>query len=378
MEKTKTYIEITKSVYDALKQNNRQIVEKIFLCCAYTAKKGSHCICTDTIETAKSIRDYYKEKNNQFIAIIFDYIYNKFSICAAPKKVVIYYVSVGNFDSEYQIVSYGKGRKEIKVSLNYAQEYYFWDETFFLPENITDCDYYRRLIEYQQCIQANNTLRELNFSFRKEQGGGGKNTFQVFQARRSEKSFVLAFIDSDKKFPSSEFGDTAKQFLNKEDKIEKNSEPFVVILKVREIENLFSSDKFLEKSKYSKKMIDNLHTIEKKTSDIRLFFDFKLGIKYKDMSISYLHDVCGIQKKPDKCEQKSIPCGKCKEKCKEIIFQGSGKYISVLFENLDIEDFKDFSNFVTELHIDIKKEWQRLFMYFISACCSKKFETPGL
>lgn len=123
--------------------------------------------------------------------------------------------------------------KVIRASVKYFSNLSILAETVLLSENHDDLIFYKRLASaYLKWKNIGNIYIQYE-----PRSGGGQTTFRDFETLQSSKQrFCLCILDSDKKAPKLDIGDTAKAAL----KINDSNQPLcdLCVLNVREIENL--------------------------------------------------------------------------------------------------------------------------------------------
>ena len=322
----------------------------------------NHYISTMQSVVAQKLSQFALGKQERTIANAFDYIYRNYSIINSIVNSLNYIVIIGKYEEEFEFLE-----RQIKINYTYALEQHFWDETFLIPENIDDDKYIKKIVDYEK--QKIPELCNIDYCYRKEQGGGNNNINQTFLARLNEHSFVLAILDTDKRSPDSEFGSTAKNFESDEDII-KYKNYFYYIPNIHEIENLFSSDGFMELSQYSDVARNKIREIEMLpipfSGLFRAFLDIKKGYTYKTLDNDYLRNLFEVDYSLISCARGSCPC---KEKgCDKdkLLESGERSYLRDIFNNPKLDEKFDFA--VNNLIPEIKSEWERIFRIFITAC----------
>ena len=334
----------------------------------------NHYISTISSSVAKDFVNFATEKQEKTIANAFQYIYDKFAIVNSVKENLNYVVSIGIYENAFEVVS-----NVIKINYKYALGQHFWDETSLVLENIDDDKYIKSIVDYGKKKPFIQEMANIEYKYRKEQGGGNININQTFLARLADHSFILAFLDTDMKCPNDEYGSTAKNFES-DSTIAKYRDIFYYIPKVHEIENLFSSDVFMELSKYTPSTRKKIEELENKnitdSNLFRAFLDIKKGYTYKTLNNEYLKNLFEIRNYTPVCE-KNPPCP-CSEKgCSHKLLEaGERTYLSDIFNNSDLSD--KFDSAASSLIPEIETEWKNIYKIFITSCCCNSDKIIGV
>ena len=270
------------------------------------------------------------------------------------------------------------------VNENLAEKTTFWQSVCFLPENIRDYRFFSRIA----CFKKDRNYDRIKYSFTCEQGNGSR-AIDTYNCRCSENKFIFALIDNDISKPGGSIikDSTADKF--KKSPYKDSYFGFVYILNVHELENLFSSKPFI--TKVNKHMAEEIEKYGDKSSDVRIYYDFKLGFTYKDLERNpYMQqfNLKGIKA----CSSHRIN-GTCpNRKCQIKVLEGLGSnYLEQLFgvdsnfseSIIDIEskirnESKElFENGYNELIDPIKKEWDKIYNYFLTYFCSYTVNIAG-
>lgn len=332
----------------------------------------NHYVSTMQSIVAQTLSQFALEKQERTIANAFDYIYRNYSIINSIVNSLNYIVIIGKYENEFELLE-----RQIKINYTYAMEQHFWDETFLIPENIDDDLYIKKIVDYEK--QKIPEMSNIDYCYRKEQGGGNNNINQTFFARLNEHSFVLAFLDTDKRSPDSEFGSTAKNFESDENII-KFKDFFYYIPNIHEIENLFSSDGFMELSQYTYETRNKIKEIESReipfSNLFRAFLDIKKGYTYKTLDNDYLKSLFAINYSSINCERGLCPCQEKGCEKNKVLEAGERTYLKDIFNNSHFEDKFDFA--ASTLIPEIKSEWNKIFRIFITACSRNSEKIIGV
>lgn len=376
------YIEIGDSIgaYLQLGSSDKKTLDEIESILAYacfTSREGKHCIKTASRDCAQKITEYLSAQSGPQ-KIFFSYINLHFSTyLAGMKDLVKPYIVIEKTNEKIK-----KFDEKIIVNTEFASRCEFWNSVNFLPENIVDWRYFLRIAYYEKLKDSN--LNNIDFSLTPEQGSGGR-TIDTYVFRCREEKFILAILDSDCTYPNQSY--IPKSNADQFDKLN----PFLfptgtnVILDVHEIENLFSSDVFLNngnKNNANKFIGYNL------PPEVRQFYDFKTGFAYNRLfKNSYMNKQISDSGITIKLCGKFFECLKKNKNCSCVVVEGMGNdYLIKLFGSNTNETKKDILDAVKidfgnrlknapENLIDpIKKEWLRIYKAFLTWFCSYKVE----
>lgn len=335
----------------------------------------NHYISTINSSVAKDFVNFATEKQEKTIANAFQYIYEKFSILNSVKENLNYVVSIGIYENSFEILS-----NVIKINYKYALRQHFWDETSLVLENIDDDKYIKSIVDYEKNKPFIQEMKNIEYKYRKEQGGGNNNINQTFLARLAEHSFILAFLDTDKKYPNDKYGSTANNF-ELDNTIIKYKNIFYYIPNVHEIENLFSSDGFMKLSKYTIETRNKIKELERKnitdSNLFRAFLDIKKGYTYKTLDNEYLKELFEIQNITPDCD-KYPPCPCLGKGCNKpkLLEAGERTYLSDIFNNSELSD--KFDSAASSLIPEIRTEWEKIYKIFITSCCCNSDKIIGV
>jgi hypothetical protein len=187
------------------------------------------------------------------------------------------HLSIEIFSGSLLEVTDKENFRVIRVPVKYFTDFSILNKSVLLFEDMTDSDIYKIIVRY---YLYRNNLGNIKIDY-EPRNGGGQNTHKAFaEIQRSEQSFCLCLLDSDKKHAMAEIGSTAKSVV----KINDNNKPFcdVLILKFREIENLIPTLMYKEifESDINKKEAVNFlkRVDESDLSETRKYLDMKKGL----------------------------------------------------------------------------------------------------
>jgi hypothetical protein len=247
------------------------------------------------------------------------------------------------------------------VNLNCTQK------TRLLCEDMTDAQFYTLITKYY--LKKNN-LQNIRIH-PIPQGGGGQNIEKEFKSiSESCSEFCLCIVDSDKKSPSTDFGDTYKSLISHYDH-NKHALCEVFPLGVREIENiipLYFINKIYGDDVNFTKLITVHQNIFNTHKNSRDYFDFKNGIKWRNIKDQkrthekYWYNIVDSANLLTTLNPSSLDKD-------HIILRG---YNSHLLKKT-IQYFEEnFDNIITELELESRDEkiWNEISKHIINWCCS--------
>ena len=154
---------------------------------------------------------------------------------------------------------------------------------FFVSENVNDIEFYSLITEAY--------YPEASLCYIPAMGGGSTTSKVISEIRRF--GFILAIVDSDRKYRGATLGDTASN-CNKTIR-HNNTFAFLKVLDIHEVENLIplSSIRKVQMNRESRNFFRKILSV--KYFDFLPFYDYKEGISVSDMDNSlyrvYAEDV---------------------------------------------------------------------------------------
>jgi hypothetical protein len=153
------------------------------------------------------------------------------------------------------------------------------ERTILVAEDLNDCTVYRHILNWY----INRVNPKLNIDF-KEENGGGNNVSRVVERNLEDKQIVICIIDADARYPG---------YIPADDSTFKSCEVLKGLLYkfspllCHEIENIIPLNYIaafkLWDEPNNKKNKKNFDYLLKGANDILPYFDYKNGIKQKDM-----------------------------------------------------------------------------------------------
>lgn len=147
---------------------------------------------------------------------------------------------------------------------------------YFIPEDVGDIDFYRKIAEYYAQENFSNTEDLIKFS--KVQGGGDRTRYIFQDYANNPNVLTLCILDSDKYCPNSPISDKAQQaqIIN----LRTSAKSALIVLPVHEKENLIPL-KALEKAFIGHSKHSQLIRVfsNDEYQSIQAYVDMKKGVK---------------------------------------------------------------------------------------------------
>lgn len=255
-----------------------------------------------------------------------------------------------------------------------------YEETHLLVENLLDSDFFKYVSKY---YQNNHKLSKCSICFFPLQGGGA--TIKDVYAREIDlkQHFCLAIMDSDKKYPNDQYGQTSEDLKQIHDEKKPFNCTYYRMEKVSEIENL------IPVSIVKAYKNNNKNQIFQSNPQLELsFFDMKKGfaccnIKNEAM-YTYWKDRFNsdedLKNKLEKCHQDClIGClynvsKETKKNCRNSlnILDGFGSDLlkNLLCNGVSISKLKNIKNY--QLTSNQQDEWETIGKLIFEWCCAGK------
>ena len=263
-------IEIGKDIVEKAEKGDEVSLE-ILQQLAIAYKYGKHLIFIPIPLLIRICSIPYLDKN---VISIYKRIKEKASKLGALKQAIGYSAIIITIDPNNQNQLWIHPMRHCTIEL--------YEETHLLVENLQDADFFRYVAKY---YQDNHKLGKCPICFFPLQGGG--TTIKDVYAKEMDlkQHFCLAIMDSDKKYPNDQYGQTSEGLIQ----IHENEEPFNCnyyrMEKVCEIENLLPLPIVQAYSNNSKKTIFQLNPQVKLS-----FFDMKKGFMCCNIKNEFMYD----------------------------------------------------------------------------------------
>jgi hypothetical protein len=261
----------------------------------------------------------------------------------------------------------------IRASVNYFNDVSIIDKTILLCEDLDDATFYERLAK--ACLTWER-LGNITISY-DPRNGGGQNTAKEYSFLQSKSDkFCLCLVDSDRKAPNLDIGDTAKQVR----KVDDESLPLChyFILGVRELENLIPTSIYKETFGHDPNKKNSIEFLERLDnslfSNARKYIDIKDGLKLqkilkedqkKEFRLYWIDFArkfrFGVSEDCINRESCAYP-----DNCQCHVNLALGKKVINEIENK--YSTADISQMI--LDEDLKQEWKVIGFKIISWCCA--------
>ncbi|WP_195945606.1 hypothetical protein [Paraclostridium bifermentans] len=314
---------------------------------------------SEEIEVIENIARSYSEKRHIIIAkrsillyfskldllekkvrSIYTDLYSRSAQYKVYKSVFVEYIKI--LSNEYSFRKVKENSQCIyEVPINYFNDNRFLRESVLVTENLRDAWLYKSMTKkyIKQVMQIN---LDINLE---EMNGGGNDLSIAYENKIKENRLVVCVADSDKRYPNSTIGDTARYATN----IYKNYDSYRITymhkLGVREKENLIPPSFYLLCTNginiESLKNLVELEVLNNSSSEFLKYIDIKDGIELKSYRgdnknyINYIKHI--IEEHPE-----LIACDLESEKDLQVkVILGAGKkaidtfHREILDDNLD-------------------------------------------
>jgi hypothetical protein len=213
---------------------------------------------------------------------VFNYLYSNSSELKRIESIVSLRAILDFSDVIVCEVCSETGCKSIYIPIGELIDLHFIRATRLLCEDLNDTKLYEWITKY---YLTKNSLRHIKINLN-PQGGGGRNIERAFESIIDSRSeFCLCIVDSDKKSPDNDFGNTCKA-LQQHHNREEHFVCDIIPLDTREAENLvpfyFIENIYNEDCNYTE--VISIHKdFFSKQNEARDYFDFKNGVKWKNI-----------------------------------------------------------------------------------------------
>lgn len=150
------------------------------------------------------------------------------------------------------------------------------DKVTFLTEDARDGKFYKQLVEKTETVISGTNLK-----FHYNNGGGGSIDYSYKNCVDFNEDFVFVIVDSDKKHPKDDIGETGRKISLAYEKSVDNKcfHTHLTILEVHEKENLIMPSEYKKNINFKSKLFEKLISLENEDQDYLLYYDLKKGIK---------------------------------------------------------------------------------------------------
>lgn len=287
-------IKIDDSVTDYLTRNsstiNKDSEEIIALVnLARSHSEGNHYIIgsLNTLEYLNNLNifDYYSER-------VFNYLFNNFSTIGSLEFEITDYIIVKSNEHPFTRIEEG-GRLIFEIPLKNFLNSGMLDKTKILCEDMSD--YYFFVGITQVFLKENNMNMKISPL---AVNGGGYNSYLSYQYNLDNDFMVIAIMDSDQKFPGSQYGQTYRKLNTIFSQYESNSVTDIMVLSVREKENLIPPSIYeIYLNTSHNDAIEKLKLLESHPthSDKLKYFDYKEGLTKEKLEHQYFQELFEVE-----------------------------------------------------------------------------------
>lgn len=284
---------IDKTFVQDILDNNQLAISAINLI-ALGRRQGNHFVLADR-NNLKLIRD------NKFINAdtkrVFTYLYENYPSFAVIKNKLTFFINITSGLNKMTLKNIGSANI-CEISYDYFQDLKIATETVVIGENQSEINFYKYIAKY---FKEQVGLASISLKCQPRMGGGNTTRVVYSNEQSQEKTFCLCFVDSDKKYPQANIGDTLKA-VKKADKADKLLAQYYS-LNVREIENIIPLNILEKVTCHDVNHEFGYNTLKKiiesdNYKDV-LFLDIKNGLsitnyrRIKDVNLkSFINTIC--------------------------------------------------------------------------------------
>lgn len=247
------------------------------------------------------------------------------------------------------------------------------DKTVLLAENLNDCKFYEIMTNVYLSL---NKIGNINVNFESDTGGG-RNIEDVFEMRQNNcNKFCICIVDSDKKYPTDNVGDTANGAQN----------AFLIncplcdlfIISSRMIENYIPYKILSDLSFSDRRMMKSINFFDRISSnqhskELKKYLDYKNGECIKNILERKIDEEIEFWNICLNQGGQIIECIKSKlceesDDCDCQIFPGFGPHI--LQKSLEEMEKMSFCKIGETIKGDLLIKWNLIGHLILSWCCS--------
>lgn len=193
-----------------------------------------------------------------------------------------YYICV-TIGSDIMVVNEGSDKSTLTLSIDYLQETKLTQPARIIGESLSDPAFFEIICKY---YIEKNRIGNIALSYEEEHGSGNQIDTVYKKHLDSKEKFCLAFADNDKRYPTSEIGDTLQKLKDVDDG---NHLCKYIALSCQEIENLVPFN-YLDDIKNNTHQLDGIsfikNIVESDDKECLQFFDVKKGVKNSQIQAS--------------------------------------------------------------------------------------------
>lgn len=244
-----------------------------------------------------------------------------------------YYVQVVGERNCVKIIENEK--KVFQVSVEFIVKSRITEQPILLVENIRDARLLEKIIFASSKLRRNN----VNITYLPVCGGGGAiyDSYNEYLLRNDR--LCLCISDSDKKYPSDNYGETARKLIethnNSNCDVNHCSLCDCFVIQAREIENIIPTvilEEIINGDKNRGAFVAWVGKLEKTNPTSRLFVDLKDGFSFQKIVHSNNNDYIDYWKTVFKMELSNcnlVKTGNCQKnrRCRCIVIPGMGDHV---------------------------------------------------
>lgn len=277
---------------------------------ASVIRSGSHLILGDfkVLKALASLSSLGLSARAAFKASL-----NKFPQQASALKHVSTYTKI-TANNQVPTRAESDGKKIITIPLSLIQRMNLKAPVEIIFEELNDSSIYEIISRWY--LKSFISPGFINRNYRSIHGGGGRTHVVYTDAQNRNDQFCLCITDSDKKFPTDEFGQTSKDVRASEQTDKVLS--YHMDLDFHEVENLVPLNFLLEKckTKPSQDLVSQIKSADQNGNpEAKLFWDYKKGFKLStlkslDGGWTYWKRAFNLQEIEcsEKCKTKDCTC----------------------------------------------------------------------
>ena len=263
----------------------------------------------------------------------------------------------------------------IQLSANYFTNLSLVNETILLAENLGDAQFYKKIA---QVYLADSKKGNIDINLEPRCGGGSTTADEYESIQDNGNRFCLCIADSDKNFPDAPEGDTLsrlREFDNADNLLCR-----LFGLPVKNVENLIPTQSYLEISELDANRMSIIAFLElldeSAVVDARKFYNFKKGIKIKDLIhdpqdhrfVEYWQDILITLGRSVVPRPECTSCNTCEDQnCYIVPSFGDNVFTQVRENVFEKKSNHKIAEMVSET---LKPTWNELGALITSWCCA--------
>ncbi|MBK0084401.1 hypothetical protein IAE51_10895 [Lactococcus sp. S64] len=240
------YLELSNELIEEIISKKNENTLNNFFNVLDSYAQGNHIVALENRKYSTELEDYFK--SNASLENIFYHVYQNHQDNITLRKSLQVYVRVGNSESKFSQHIEKNCVKIFDVPIVYFDNQLL--NTSLVTENTVDGYFYKGLVD--RMMEENKFGLPQNIVLNCSNDAGGGNQIGPFFHNKAqiEKRITFSICDSDKKSISSKIGETAEVISSVNKRINHNRICDLIILKVREKENLIPPSCYCQHSNY--------------------------------------------------------------------------------------------------------------------------------